>query len=150
MRKRIITLTVISLLLPTVLAEPVAAHHTKLETSRKKYKAILPDAYYDGLATCETGLDWKHGTLNYTGALGIARGTAWRWSGHRDIAKFSPRKQVEIADRIAFRGWDNPKTGQHKWRVGPWGWACLKMKPELQRYICASNHRLVQRWKRGC
>ena len=131
-------------------ATPAEAHHSKLETSRKEFRGILPDAYYRGLATCETGLDWKHSTLNYTGALGIARGTAWRWSGHRDLTKFSPRKQVEIADRIAFRGWDNPKTGQHKWRVGPWGWACLKMKPELQRYICASNHKLVARWKRGC
>jgi hypothetical protein len=131
-------------------ATPAEAHHSKLETSRKEFRGILPDAYYRGLATCETGLDWKHGTLNYTGALGIARGTAWRWSGHRNIAKFSPRKQVEIADRIAFRGWDNPRTGKHVWRVGPWGWACLKMKPHLQRYICASNHKLVARWKRGC
>jgi hypothetical protein len=131
-------------------ATPAEAHHSKLETSRKEFRGILPDAYYKGLATCETGLDWKHSTLNYTGALGIARGTAWRWSGHRDLTKFSPRKQVEIADRIAFRGWDNPRTGKHVWRVGPWGWACLKNKPELQRYICASNHKLVARWKRGC
>jgi hypothetical protein len=131
-------------------ATPAEAHHSKLETSRKEFRGILPDAYYRGLATCETGLDWKHSTLNYTGALGIARGTAWRWSGHRDLTKFSPRKQVEIADRIAFRGWDNPRTGKHVWRVGPWGWACLKNKPELQRYICASNHKLVARWKRGC
>jgi hypothetical protein len=131
-------------------ATPAEAHHSKLETSRKEFRGILPDAYYRGLATCETGLDWKHGTLNYTGALGVARGTAWRWSGHRNIAKFSPRKQVQIADRIAFRGWDNPRTGKHVWRVGPWGWACLRNKPHLQRYICASNHPKVQRWKRGC
>jgi hypothetical protein len=142
--------TAMSITLLVATATPAEAHHGKLETSRKKYGAILPDAYYDGIATCETGSDWNHGTLNYTGGLGIARGTAWRWSGHRNIAKFTPRKQVEIADRIAFKGWDNPKTGTHKWRVGPWGWGCLKMKPELQRYICASNHKLVARWKRGC
>jgi hypothetical protein len=149
MQKTILA-TAMSITLLVATATPAEAHHGKLETSRKKYGAILPDAYYDGIATCETGSDWNHGTLNYTGGLGIARGTAWRWSGHRNIAKFTPRKQVEIADRIAFKGWDNPKTGTHKWRVGPWGWGCLKMKPELQRYICASNHKLVARWKRGC
>jgi hypothetical protein len=148
MQKIILASAITITLLAT--ATPAEAHHSKLETSRKEFRGILPDAYYRGLATCETGLDWKHSTLNYTGALGIARGTAWRWSGHRDLTKFSPRKQVEIADRIAFRGWDNPRTGKHVWRVGPWGWACLKNKPELQRYICASNHKLVARWKRGC
>ena len=148
--RKIILATAMTTTLLIATTTPAEAHHGKLETSRKKYGAILPDAYYDGLAQCETGGDWNHGTLNYTGGLGIARGTAWRWSGHRNIAKFTPRKQVEIADRIAFKGWDNPKTGTHKWRVGPWGWGCLKMKPELQRYICASNHKLVARWKRGC
>jgi hypothetical protein len=148
MQKTILASAITITLLVT--ATPAEAHHSKLETSRKEFRGILPDAYYRGIATCETGLNWKHSTLNYTGALGIARGTAWRWSGHRNIAKFSPRKQVQIADRIAFRGWDNPRTGKHVWRVGPWGWACLKNKPELQRYICASNHKLVARWKRGC
>jgi hypothetical protein len=131
-------------------ATPADAHHSKLERSRKKYGAILPDAYYDGLAQCETGGDWQHSTLNYTGGLGIARGTAARWSGRRKLELLPPKKQVEIADRIAFTGWDNPKTGKHKWRVGPWGWGCLKQSRHLQRYICASNHKLVARWKRGC
>jgi len=137
------------MLSPIVDAQPVQAHDTKLDTSRKKYKGILPDAYYDTLATCETQANWKHSTRNYTGGLGIARGTAHRWSGHRNLAKFDPRKQVEIADRIAFTGWTN-KSGAHVWRVGPWGWGCLHIRPSAQRFICASNHKLVQRWKRGC
>ena len=114
-----------------------------------EYKGILPDAYYRGLAQCETGGNWKHGTLNYTGGLGIARGTAHRWSGHRNLAKFSPKHQVKIADRIAFRGWTT-KSGRHVWRVGPWGWGCLKQSKTLQGYICRSQHPLVQRWKRNC
>jgi hypothetical protein len=137
---------ILSLLAPAGIAE---AHHTN-QKSRKEFKGILPDAYYRGLGKCETGFNVKHSTLNYTGAFGIARGTAWRWSGHRGLDKFSARKQVEIADRIAFRGWDNPKTGQHKARVGPWGWGCLKQSAYLQGFICRSQHRLVQKWKRNC
>lgn len=148
MRKIILGLT-ISLTLTTTVATPADAHHTQLNMSRKKYKAVLPDAYYDGLAMCETGADWQHSTLNYTGGLGIARGTAHRWSGKRNLAKLTPKQQVEIADRIAFTSWVN-KKGTKVWRVGPWGWGCLKLRPSLQRYICASKHPQVARWKRGC
>lgn len=157
--KRLMTgLVLAALIAPHFEAQPAAAHD-RLPTSRAKYGGILPDAYYDGLATCETGIrnpngkgsvpNWKHSTRNYTGGLGIYRGTAARWSGHRNLAKFTPRKQVEIADRIAFTGWTNRK-GEHVWRVGPWGWACLKQRKSLQAFICASKHRLVQRWKRDC
>lgn len=145
-----------SFLVLSVLAPAQAATaHDSLPTSRAKYGGILPDAYYDGLGTCETGLpgtnepNWKHSTRSYTGGLGMARGTAWRWSGHRNVAKFSPTKQVEIADRIAFTSWVN-KKGEKVWRVGPWGWTCLRLRPSLQRFICASKHPLVQKWKRGC
>jgi hypothetical protein len=114
-----------------------------------KYGGIMPDSYYRTLATCETGKNWKHSTLNYTGGLGIYRRTAWRWSGHRNIGKFSARKQVQIADRIAFRGWTN-KKGQYVAPVGPWGWGCIKLRPSLQRDICKSKHQKVQKWKRNC
>jgi hypothetical protein len=140
------TAIILSLLAPAGIAE---AHHTNQNT-RKEFRGILPDAYYRGLAQCETRQNWQHSTLNYTGGLGMARGTAWRWSGHRNAAKFSARKQVAIADRIAFRGWDNPKTGKHVHRVGPWGWGCLKQSAYLQSFICKSQHQLVQKWKRNC
>jgi len=143
-------LVALTVLAPVLQADQAHAHHSKLETSRKKYRGILPDAYYDIIATCETRANWKHSRPSFTGGLGIARGTAHRWSGHRNLAKFTPRKQVQIADRIAFRGWDNPRSGKHVWRVGPWGWGCLHLRPTAQRYICASDHKLVQRWKRGC
>jgi hypothetical protein len=139
------TAIILSLLAPAGIAE---AHH-KDQKTRKEFRGILPDAYYRGLAQCETAGNWKHSTLNYTGGLGMARGTAWRWSGHRNAAKFSPRKQVEIADRIAFKGWTK-KNGSHVYRVGPWGWGCLKQSKYLQGFICRSNHQLVQKWKRNC
>lgn len=129
-------------------AQLANAHHTDQKT-RKEFRGILPDAYYRHLAQCETGGDWTHSTLNYTGGLGIARGTAARWSGRRKLERLTPRQQVEIADRIAFTGWTN-KKGEHVWRVGPWGWGCLKQSTYLQGFICRSNHKLVKRWKRNC
>lgn len=137
---------------PLMVAEPVFAHGTNLDMSRRKYGAILPDAYYDGLAHCETGqpLGQHYNTRSYTSSLGINKQTAARWSGRRNLNGLRPRQLVRIADRIAFSGWDNPRTGEHVWRVGPWGWGCVRRSPTLQAYICASHHPKVQRWKRGC
>lgn len=152
MRKRIITTTVISLLATTTFTAQVAqAHHTDQKT-RKEYKGILPDAYYNGLAKCETRGKWDRKGVSYTGGLGIAKGTAYRWSGKQNLHKLTAKEQVEIADRIAFRGWLNPKkkVNPFKHAVGPWGWGCLKQSKYLQGFICRSNHEKVQRWKRGC
>jgi hypothetical protein len=160
LKKLMTALAVLSL--ATAAATPAAAGTRDTATGRKahaKYGAILPDAYYDGLATCETGTrskdgkgsvpNWKHSTRSYTGGLGIYRGTAHRWSGRRDLSKLTPKQQVRIADRIAFTGWTRP-DGEHVWRVGPWGWGCLKQRASLQAFICASKHRDVQKWKRNC
>lgn len=136
---------ILSLLAP---AGTVEAHHTN-QTTRREFRGILPDAYYRGLAQCETGQNWRHATRNYTGGFGIYRGTAKRWSGRSSLAKLSPRAQVKIADRIAFRGWTR-KDGTHVHRVGPWGWGCLKQSKYLQGFICRSSKKLVQRWKRNC
>lgn len=121
----------------------------RLDMSRRKYGAIMPDAYYDRLAQCETGGNWNHSTRNYTGGLGIHRHTFRRWSKYRSARGLTPRQQVRVADAIAFSGYTT-KTGEFVWRVGPWGWACLRRTPILQQYICASHHPKVQRWKRGC
>jgi hypothetical protein len=61
----------------------------------------------------------------------------------------TPRQQVRVADAIAFSGYVT-RSGELVWRVGPWGWGCVKRTPILQAYICASNHPKVRRWKRGC
>ena len=110
---------------------------------------ILPDAYYLHLARCETNSNWSHSTKSYTGGLGIYRGTWQRWSDSTSAKGKTPAQQVKVADAIAFKSHINP-DGTKVWRVGPWGWGCVKNSTTLQRYICLSRHTLVAKWKRGC
>ena len=137
------------------LALTPATAHAKNDNSHKEYRGVLPDAYYNALGTCETGLpgtnepNWKHSTRSYTGGLGIHRRTFQRWSNHSSAKGMTPREQVRVADAIAFRGHTEP-DGEYVWRTGPWGWGCLKARKSIQRYICQSRHPLVQKWKRHC
>jgi hypothetical protein len=117
--------------------------------SHAKYKAILPDRYYDALAICETGGNWNHATKSYTGGLGIHRQTFRTWSNYNSAKGLTPKQQVKVADAIAFRG-HTQRNGRHIWRVGVWGWGCVKREKSLQSFICNSRHPLVQRWKRHC
>lgn len=124
--------------------------HAGLDQSRTKYGAIMADAYYDGLARCETGANWAHSTRSYTGGLGIYRGTAHRWSGRRNLAGLTPRQQVRIADRIAFSGWTN-RAGEYVWPVSPFGWGCVRKSRTLLAYLCHSKHPRVQKYRaRAC
>jgi hypothetical protein len=109
----------------------------------------MPDDYYTALARCETGLNWKHSTKSYTGGLGIHRQTFRTWSNYNSAKGLTPRQQVKVADAIAFSS-HIERSGRKVWRVGPWGWGCLRGQPSIQRYICQSKHPLVQRWKRHC
>jgi len=137
------------------LALTPATAHAKNDNSHKEYRGVLPDAYYQALGTCETGLpgtnepNWKHSTRSYTGGLGIHRSTFRRWSNHSSAKGMTPREQVRVADAIAFKSHIEP-DGTKIWRVGPWGWGCLKARKSIQRYICQSRHPLVQKWKRHC
>jgi hypothetical protein len=141
--------------LAATLALTPATAQAKNDNSHKKYHGVLPDAYYDALGTCESGLpgtnepNWKHSTRSYTGGLGIARQTFRRWSNHSSAKGMTPREQVRVADAIAFKSHIEP-DGTKVWRVGPWGWGCLKARKSIQRYICQSRHPLVQKWKRNC
>lgn len=149
MRKQLIA-TILSISTLS-LAAPAQAH-PHVDMSRKKYGAILPDAYYENLSLCESGkpLGAYHNSRSYTSSLGIYKGTAARWSGKRNLNRLTPRQLIRVADRIAFSGWTRP-DGVHVWRVGPWGWGALKRNcRDLQAYICQSTHPKVQRWKRGC
>jgi len=131
-----------------------AAHHNNLDYSRKKYGAIMPDAYYDDLGRCETGGingNLQHSTKSYTGAFGLYRGTAWRWSGYRDVTHLTRRQQIRIADRIAFSGWERP--GKPKvWNVGPFGWGAVRSGcGQLLEHLCHARHKRVQRYRgRAC
>jgi hypothetical protein len=115
---------------------------------RVKYGGVLPDAYYDALAQCETSSNWKHSTKSYTGGLGIYRGTWRHWSGSKSALGKSPKQQVKVADNIAFLGY--VKNGVYNKPVGPWGWGCVKNYKYISKYICKSNHRLVKQYKRRC
>ena len=137
----------IALITATFTATPATAAAQR--DPHEKYHGVLPDAYYDGLARCETGGNWKHSTRSYTGGLGIYRGTWQRWSDSSSAKGKTPAQQVKVADAIAFKSHINP-DGTKVWRVGPWGWGCLKGQKSLQAFICKSRHSLVARWKRGC
>ena len=136
-----------ALALLTVLSIP--AHASAAADDHAKYKGVLPDQYYDLLARCETGGVWTHSTKSYTGGLGIHRQTWRTWSDTPSAKGRSPIEQVKVADAIAFKSHINP-DGRKIWRVGPWGWGCLKGQKHLQNFICKSRHKDVQRWKRNC
>lgn len=124
-----------------------------LDLSRRKYGAIMADAYYDQIAQCETGLtlDKTYNSKSYTSPLGIHRQTARRWSGHRDLAGLTPRQIVRIADRIAFSGWTN-HAGEYVYPVGPFGWGTVRHGcGQTLRYLCKSHHPRVQKYRaRAC
>lgn len=121
--------------------------------SRAKYGAIMPDAYYDQIARCETGrtLAERYEVHSYTSPLGINRSTAARWSGRRSLAGLTPRQLVRIADRIAFSGWTN-RAGQYVHPVGPFGWGTVRHGCGYTLgYLCHSMHKRVQKHRaRAC
>jgi hypothetical protein len=135
--------------LTLILALSTPAQASAAADSHAKYHGVLPDKYYDLLSLCETNSNWKHSTKSYTGGLGINRGTWQRWSDTKSANGKTPREQVKVADAIAFKSHINP-DGSKVWRVGPWGWGCLKGQKHLQAFICQSRHTLVVRWKRQC
>lgn len=143
MRRFLLSFFILSaLILPVkgVSADPVGP--------RIKYQGVLPDAYYDALAQCETGTNWNHSTKSYTGAFGIYRGT-WRWFSTAPSAKGkTAREQVMVADRIAFKG--HTEKGVFRKAVGPWGWGCVKHHKYINKYICKSKVPIVQKYKRRC
>ena len=135
--------------LALITALSVPAHASAAADSHAKYDGVLPDAFYDGLALCETNSDWNHSTKTYTGGLGFNRRSFQRFSNHSSAKGMTPRQQVRVADALAFRGHTEP-DGEFVFRVGPWGFGCVKMRKSLQTFICKSRHRLVVKWKRNC
>ena len=142
MRRILLSLFVFAIFLfPSVAkADPITPH--------SKYAGILPDIYYDKLARCETGSNWRHSTKSYTGGLGIYRGTWRHWSGSPSALGKSPKYQVQVADNIAFLGYT--KKGVYKPPVGPWGWGCVKNHKYISIYVCQSKNPVVKKYKRRC
>jgi hypothetical protein len=135
--------------LPLILALSIPTQAQAASDSHAKYRGVLPDQYYDALALCETGGVWTHSTKSYTGGLGIHRQTFRTWSNYNSAKGLTPKQQVKVADAIAFKS-HVERSGRKIWRVGPWGWGCLKNQKSLQRFICQSRHTLVVKWKRNC
>jgi len=142
--KKLMALTLI-----LALSIPGVAKGLGTTDTHNKYKGVLPDAYYNQLAQCETGGNWQHSTKSYTGGLGINRQTFRTWSNYNSAKGLTPAQQVKVADAIAFKS-HVERSGRKVWRVGPWGWGCLKGQKHLQKFICQSRHKDVQRWKRNC
>jgi hypothetical protein len=140
--KKLMALTLI-----TVLSVP--AHASAAADPHAIYGGVLVDNYYLGLARCETGNNPNHSTRSYTGMFGVYRRTFAHWSNHTSAKGMTPRQQVKVADAIAFKGHTNP-DGSWNPPTGPWGWGCLKGQKHLQKFICQSRHKDVQRWKRNC
>ena len=135
--------------LPLIFVLSVPAHASAAADPYAKYHGVLPDRYYSLLAQCETGGNWQHSTKSYTGGLGINRQTWRTWSDTPSAKGKTPAQQVKVADAIAFKSHINP-DGRKVWRVGPWGFGCLKGQKHLQAFICQSKNPLVARWKRNC
>ena len=115
-----------------------------------KSRLVMPMEFYKRLSQCETAGNVNHSTRSYTGAFGIYRRTWQQYSNHTSAKGMSFEDQAKVVDNIAFMGFT--KKGQYNWPVGPWGWGTIKRQNcmNLQGYICRSNHKKVQRWKRGC
>lgn len=126
------------------------AHHNET----RKYRGVMPDAYYRDLGRCETGGKRgkvRHASRNYTGAFGIYRGTARRWAGTPTLAHKTYRQQIKIADRIAFTGWTN-RRGERVYPVGPFGWGAVTANCRgLLKHLCRATHPKAQKYRaRAC
>jgi hypothetical protein len=134
------------------------AHHTTPKENRKEYRGIMPDRYSNDLGKCETGGtkgesrgNTQHATRNYTGAFGIYRGTARKWAGRPSLASMTYREQVDVADRIAFKGWTN-KRGKYIGPVGPFGWGAVSSNCRgLLEQLCRATHPKAHKYReRAC
>lgn len=111
---------------------------------------VLAEHFYYRLAQCETGQNWSHSTRSYTSGFGIARGVWLRYSHSSDAARYTPRQQAEVVDRIAFTGFDD---GRRFWPpVGPWGWGAVRTQNcmNLQSFICKSKKPIVHKYQKRC
>ena len=76
--------------LTLILALSAPAHASAAADPHAKYQGVLPDAYYNQLARCETGGNWQHSTKSYTGGLGINRQTFRTWYNYNSAKGLTP------------------------------------------------------------
>lgn len=141
----------------------------------KREHALPTNSFWDELAQCETAQDWQNGG-RWAGGLGIMTSSSfpkasmgtWERFGGEEFApspdKATRAEQIEIANRIAVKGWTTVHHRDKDWArrqgipavwnfvqrpVGLTGWGCYKSqstgkyrmdKPKMFYY---ENHRLV-------
>jgi len=146
---------------PVVLTKP---YEVSMLTKTPKPK--VPLEFWDELARCETGGNWKNGG-NWAGGLGIAQST-WQGYGGREFARSPHRatkeEQIIVATRIAITGYqtkdvylqlsDIPDKPFFRPAVGFSGWGALKCaggRPEMFRYDYPSMllHAKFKMWQHG-
>jgi hypothetical protein len=97
-------------------------------------KPMPLDRFWDAVARCETGGDWKN-PGRYAGGLGIYI-QSWTGWGGREFAPApdaaAPHEQIIVANRISTQGWTRPDN-KYVAPVGFSGWGCIRKMgpPEL-------------------
>ena len=90
-------------------------------------KPMPLNRFWDAVARCETGGNWKN-PGRYAGGLGIYVQT-WEGWGGRDFAptpdEAAPHEQIEVANRISTQGWTRPDQKYIR-PVGFAGWGCVR------------------------
>lgn len=107
----------------------------------RHHKPMPLDSFWQAMASCETGSDWKNAG-RYAGGLGIYI-TSWEGWGGREFAatpaEATPAEQIIVANRISTQGWMRPDHRYVK-PVGFGGWGCMDTvgQPQLLTYEPAS------------
>ena len=137
---------------PPDTAAPPGVHVVEVKAEVKKSSVIREsiylhknarptNAFWDELAQCETGQNWRDGG-KYGGGLGIYIGTWTRFGGREFASRPSGatrEEQIVVANRIAVDGYQTKNTFKtlddkmnnnpyHQAPVGLGGWGCYKSK----------------------
>ncbi|HYE87534.1 MAG TPA: transglycosylase family protein, partial [Vicinamibacterales bacterium] len=99
------------------------------------------DSFWDAMARCETGSNWKD-PGRFAGGLGIYIGTWQMFGGHEFAAhptEATREQQIEVANRVSTQGWQKSPADFVE-PVGFSGWGCLKVvgQPVLVEHEPAS------------
>lgn len=135
----------------TVSPRYMKAHHEL--TKQMKNPRVQPMDYWDKVAQCETGGNWKD-RGNYSGGLGIATQT-WEGYGGKQFARTPAQatryEQIIVANRISVLGFqtknvfltlDDRLNNRPYFRpaAGFYGWGCIKTNDYLKPHTRHHKH----------
>lgn len=108
-------------------ADERAAAEAATRALRDSQIGVPPDEYWDRMAYCETGGNWKMTGSRYSGGVGFYNGTWDAWGG-REFAPLAGQatreQQIIVANRVATQGYHGPRG--YVAPVGYSGWGCVK------------------------